>query len=271
MSRPPQTRWRRRAGVAALAALIALALPAPAARAWTPATQEAIAREAARLAPPDLWRQLDRHRRQLEAGAVAPFEDGDPARHLKNEDGSGELDRIIAAEVARTVTAIRQHRPFREVVLRLGVVSHYVADANNPLNASAADPREPVYFADYLHYAETALPRFPLIFYGLEPALDGGEGDVSVLTRQTLARSRRLYPLIGKEYRRVGFTSGVEAFDDRSTAFGVASLAFSHAVNDVALVMRHIWLTAGGADPRTGIPSRAEHRLLLLPRVTAGR
>lgn len=245
-------------------ALLASVLPAAA---WTPATQEVIAREAARLAPPDLARQIEKHERELLAGAGAPFQDGEPGRHFKNPDGTGSLDRVIAAEVAATVEAIQAHRPFAEIVRQLGMVSHYMADANNPLNASAADPLEDRYFADYLHYSESTLSRLPLIFYGLEPALEEDRQGVEALVSRTLRRSRQLYPLLGQEYRRVSFLPGVEAFDDRSTAFGVASLAFNHAVNDVALVMRHVWLQAGGVDPRAGLPAVGQ-RLLVLPRAT---
>lgn len=257
-----------RPALVALAAA-ALALAAGPAAAFSPATQATIAAEAARLAPPDLARQMERHKRELAAGAVAPFRDGEPARHVKNPDGTGSLDAVIAAEVERAVAMVRAHRPFAEIVRQMGVVSHFVADANNPLNASGADSSESSYFADYLHYVESTLPRFPLVFYGLDPRLDGN-GGLAPFLAGSLARSRRLYPLIGKEYRRVAFLPGVEAFDDRSTAFGVSSLAFSHAVNDVARVLRHLWLKAGGADERRGLALSA-NRLLLLPRATGGR
>ena len=59
--------------------------------------------------------------------------------------------------------------------------------------------------------------------------------------------------------------SGLGVFDDRSSAFGVASVAWSHAVTDVALVLRYIWLRAGGADERTGLSS-VGGRLQLIPR-----
>jgi hypothetical protein len=235
--------------------------------AWTPATQTVIAREAARLSPPDLARQLERHRGAFEEGVNAPFADTDPSRHMKNPDGSGQLDRVVAAEAAAAVAAIRGHKPFEEIVRRLGVVSHYVADANNPLAASGADPEERRYFVDYLRYAETAEPRFPLVFYGLLPGLDGGR-DLSPLIDAALGRGRELYPAIGGEYRRIGYASGLGRFDDRSTAFGVASVAFSHAVTDVTLALRYIWLAAGGIDDRANLPAGGT-RLMLLPR--AGR
>jgi hypothetical protein len=42
-------------------------------------------------------------------------------------------------------------------------------------------------------------------------------------------------------------------------------VAFSHAVTDVTLVLRWIWITAGGADDRSGLVN-AGTKLLLLPR-----
>src|SRR4051812_40651724 len=229
-------------GLAATIAGVCVASPAAA---WTPATQVVIAREAARLSPPDLARQIEKHRRAFEEGAVAPFSETDSSRHMKNPDGSGQLDKAAEDAVRAAVAAIRDHKPFEEVVRRLGVVSHYVADANNPLAASGDDPEERRYFVDYLRYAESAEPRFPLIFYGLQPDLDRAR-DLSPLLDAALQRGRDLYPMIGGEYRRIDFASGLDRFDDRSTAFGVASVAFSHAVTDVTLALRYIWLAAGG-------------------------
>jgi hypothetical protein len=262
---PPSkdARFPARRRIATLAAISALAGLAPAA-AWTPKTQQTIAREAARLAPPDLARQIARRERSYEAGVAAPFEETDPARHRKNEDGSGTLDLVLMSEIDGAIGAIRDHRPFDEVVERLGTVSHFLADANDPLATSAADAEEDRYFADFSRYAESAEPRFALVFYGVPERL-AADRDVAALVAATLHRSRRLYPLVGREYRRIGFGSGAAAFDDHSTAFGVASVAFSHAVTDVATVLRYIWLRAGGGDRRSGLADDG-HRVLLLPR-----
>jgi len=254
---------RGRIAIPALAALALALLAALPAAAWTPRTQARIALEAARLAPPDLARQIERREASYREGVAAPFADADPARHVAG--GGGRLDRVIVEEAARAVEAIRAHRPFDEIVHQLGVVAHHVADANHPLAASADDPREADYYADFDRYLDAAEPRLPLVYYGAMPGLDRRE-DVSSLVAATLARSRGLYPLVGREYRRIGFASGVGRFDDRSTAFGVASLAFSHAVTDVARVFRWVWLRAGGGDPRDGLPERGG-RLIRLPRL----
>lgn len=242
---------------------------AKAALAWTPATQVTIAREASRLAPGDLFRQIEKHRRAYEEGATAPFSDSDPGRHMKNADGSGQLDRVIQEEVARAIALIQTHQPFEVVVRQLGVVSHYVADANNPLATAATDGEEGRYFIDFLRYVEKTEPKFPLVFYGVRPGMEN-RADVSPLLAETFRRGRELYPLVGLEYRRIGFASGVGRFDDRSTAFGTASLSFSHAVTDVALVLRYIWIRAGGIDDRTNLPAGGT-RLVVVPRAGSAR
>lgn len=249
-----------------LVALLGVASPAAA---WTPTTQIVIAREAARLSPPDLARQIEKHKAAFEEGVNAPFSDTDPGRHRKHPDGSGQLDKAAEDAVRAAVEAIRGHKPFEEIVRRLGVVSHFVADANNPLASSSADPEARRYFVDYLRYAESAEPRFPLIFYGLQPGLDGAH-DLSPLLDAALKRGRELYPAIGGEYRRIDFASGIDHFDDRSTAFAVASVSFSHAVTDVTLALRYIWLTAGGVDDRANLPAGGT-RLTLLPRTGHAR
>jgi hypothetical protein len=249
---------------AALGASALAATWAAPARAWTPRTQQTIAWEAARLAPPDLARQLAKRRAAYLAGVLEPFADTDPGRHRKDPDGRGSLDGALEDAVAQAVAAIRGHRPFDEVVFRMGMAAHFIADANNPLATSSADADAGRYFVDFLRFAETAEPRFPLVFYGSRPGLERAPG-VGELLAETLRRGRSFYPMIGLEYRRIDFASGIGRFDDRSTAFGVASVAFSHAVTDVALVLRYIWLRAGGGDERPGLPA-AGTRLLLLPR-----
>lgn len=252
----------------AVLALVLVSVFPGAASAWTPATQLVIGREAAALAPPDLARQIHKHRKAFEEGILAPFQDTDPGRHMKNPDGSGSLDQVLLVEVKAAIEDIRQHRPFEQVVRRLGVISHYMADANNPLATSGTDADEGRYFVDFLRYAESAEPRFPLVFYGAVPGLER-QRDLGPLLTQALRRGRELYPLVGREYRRIGFASGRGRFDDRSSAFGVASLSFSHAATDVAQALRYIWLVSGGADERKHV--EGGQRLLRLPRAERAR
>jgi len=248
-----------------LSSILGLALAWPsAAAAWTPDYRLTVAWEAARLGPRDLYRQILRNKGEFEAGVLAAPA---PGACEKNPDGSGELEKTVAAATDGAVREIRAHRPFAETVRRLGGLVRCLADANNPLSTGSSDGEETRYTADFDRYVESAEPRFPLLFYGLQPGLERGK-DLSALVARTLERGRLTYPLIGLEYRRIDYGFGVSRFDDRSTAFGIASVSFSHAVTDGALALRFVWLKAGGGDERTALPRDGE-RVLVLKR--AGR
>ena len=234
---------------------VAILLTAPA-LAWTPAPHHAQAETAARLVPPDLYRQIAKNPEAFRMGIAEPFKkDRDPYGHSANPDGSGLLAERVAQRTAEAIQAIEEHRPFNEIVFRLGIVAHYVADADNPLHADSADPEEARFYADYLQYMESIRPRAELMFYGFRPDF-ATSGGVPLLLDEALERGRGFYALVGKEYRRIGFASGVQRFDDRSTAFAVATRAMSHAISDIAEVLRYIWLTAGGIDSRDAVPLR---------------
>ncbi len=251
----------RAAALSTLGLALAISVSNPA-HAWKPATQHAIALDAAAVAPPDLGRQLLRREKAFLAGVDAPLTERDPARHMKNADGSGQLDRVIQAEIDGAIAAIREHRRFDEIVTRFGRLSHWIADANLPLNTANGDRSEGRYFRDFLEYAEVARPRFAVVFYGFG-ADWRGRGDVAAWLGRSLRRGRELYPALSGEYARIGYGSGIERFDDRSTAFAVAALSYSHAVSDVARAFRYVWIAAGGADPRYRL-LRDRDRLVLL-------
>lgn len=246
------------------ASLAASFSPAPAG-AWTPGSMNTIGEQAARLAPPDLHRQLARNRESFRIGLAKAYELS-PELRMKNEDGSGKLDAAALEAVEMAVRAVRDHRPFNEVAYRMGVAVHLVALANWPLATSAADRDEARYATDFDRYAESSEPRLRLVFYGFRQTL--GKPDPRLLKAtldEAFARARRTYPLVGLEYRRIGFRSGLAGFDDRSTAYAISSLGYSHAVSDSAEVLRYIWLSAGGGDSRQRLPIRGQELVQLDP------
>lgn len=221
---------------------MAAPIASPAA-AWLPESRLAIADWAVRIAPPDLRGQIERRREAFHAGVLAPLE----------VPGDGELAARVAHESRQAIAMVEAHRPFDDFVYQLGVVSQLIAAASNPLDADDDDPQEARYYDDFLRYARSTERRLKPVFYGVPADDDSGlEG----LIAATLEHSRRLYPAVGREYRRIGFADGQQRFDDRSTAFGVVSVAYSRAISDVAVALRYIWLRAGGGDPRAGLPLR---------------
>ena len=101
-----------------------------------------------------------------------------------------------------------------------------------------------------------------MIYYGEGRDVTDTE-ELSSLIGRSVQRSRRMAPLIDKEYQRIGEIDGLNLFDDRSTAFGIGSLAYSHAVSDMAGVLRYIWVAAGGIDSR-GLPKLDNDHLVLV-------
>ncbi len=207
--------------------------------AWTKNSQQAIAEQAKAVVPPDLARQIEKHQAAFRTGV-------ERGASL----GSGSVGTLIEREAQRAVAMIQQHVPFADVIEQMGKISYWVAYANNPYHAGGRTPN----YTDYLGYVDSARNRFRPVFYGLIPQLESGSG-LATVVKGASARGRRYRTVLETEYRRVGGPPGARKFDDRSSAFGVSALAFSHAITDVGLALRDIWIDAGGADLRI-LPAR---------------
>lgn len=218
---------------------------------------------ALRVTPPHLVGQIERHHRRFHAGILAAAK-SDPTVDAGGAPIPVELDleRLINREVDQAIRAIEDHRPFSQIVYQLGVVSYWVAGLATPLPMTEAGQRPPAYWQDYFRYVADASSRFSVLYYGHDRQFDSPEG-LSALLARSQQRGLSLAPWIGKEYARVGAINGLELFDDRSTAFGVGALAFSHGVSDIAGVLRYIWIRAGGVDSRRFPPLDADHLILV--------
>jgi hypothetical protein len=257
--------WNRRVatrGFAAASILVVVMTSTPAA-AWSPETTLAITEQALILAPPHLGRQLARHKSRYREGVLTPFKQGGGTKQglaLPPE----VLRRAIEKEAQNAIKAIEGHVPFDEVILRMGVVASYMTATNYPLLSEMTANSRPAYLVDYPAFVEAAFPRFSVVFYGAGRMVGNKAGLGSVIDA-AFSRSGRIRPLISLEYDRIGVPNGLELFDDRSTAFGISSLAYSHAVSDVVAVLRYIWLAAGGIDSNDLLPLDEDQLILLNP------
>ncbi len=220
---------------AALAALLA-ATPV---FAWSTETHLALAEQGARFAPTDMRTQLERHQAALREGVLA----------AQREDAAGRPPADALREATeRAIAAIEGHEPFADVIHRLGAAVYWAALVNDPLRRNDG-AQEAAYGEDYRSYMESARPRFTVAFYG-EGRDVATARSLEALARAARRRGAAYAPLLAQEYERIGYGRGVELFDDRSTAFGIAALSYSHAVSDVIASLRYIWIAAGGADRR---------------------
>ncbi|HSP16701.1 MAG TPA: hypothetical protein VLV78_18285 [Thermoanaerobaculia bacterium] len=229
----------------ALTAIILLGIAAVA-NAWTPASDERIATKAAQLAPNDLRTLIERYDREYKDGLRrAEADEGSDLHRYFVLSRTGLLRDRIERETNGIIALIRGGKPMSDAVMHLGALAHYVADANNPFHVANDDPKLDSSHADYERYFERRLIKFPTVFYGLDPHFQ-----LSPFLDQTFARTARFYPLLDEEYFRFGETHNSSEFDDRSTAFGVASVCYSRAVTDIVNLYYYIWSRAGG-DVRT--------------------
>jgi hypothetical protein len=227
------------------------------ATAWTRASDERIAMKAAALAPPDLRMLIEKFEAEYKRGLErAQADEGTESHHYFVLSRKGRLRERIERETRTTIEGIRKGDPMALVVDRLGGLVHLVADANDPFHVANDNPRLTPSHNDYQQYFERRLSKFPTVFYGLDPHFR-----LSTYLDKTFARSARFYPLISEEYFRNGERRTSAAFDDRSTAFGIASISYSRAVTDVVNLYYYIWKEAGG-DVRSAVVMRDGNLLL---------
>ena len=212
--------------------LVLAFVPLPAC-AWTRVSDQQIAQMSAELAPPDLRLLIQRFPREYARGLDRAFADA-------GEIHGTNLRQSTERETRKIVAMIRTNQPMSAVVEQLGILAHLVGDANNPFNVRSTTDLEPSR-TDFEGYFERALPKFPTVFYGLEHRFQLG-----MYLDQAFARTAHFTPLMGEEYFRFGERRTSIEFDDRSTAFGVASLCYSHAVSDAVNLYYYIWREAGG-------------------------
>jgi len=213
--------------------LLLLLIPISA-NAWTRTSDQQIAARAAQLAPRDLRLVIYRFHSQYAAGIDRALADekSDPHRtHLRER---------IDKETGVIVNLLRTKQPMPQVVFRLGILAHLIGDANNPFHVTAHDELEPSH-VDFEHYFERRMERFPTVFYGLDPAFA-----LAKYFDRAVNRTANFAPLMSEEYFRGGSRHTSAEFDDRSTAFGVASICYSHAITDIVNVDYFIWREAGG-------------------------
>lgn len=115
----------------ALAAALACALLAPAARAaeavrWSVGDEARMAAEAASWAPPDFKRQLAKHSRRLMQGVA------DAAAADRLEPGAASHRDAAAGGTRALAAAIRRHVSFDSVAYQAGAILHAAAMAYAP-------------------------------------------------------------------------------------------------------------------------------------------
>ncbi|MEO8218896.1 MAG: hypothetical protein ABI718_17615 [Acidobacteriota bacterium] len=225
--------------------------------AWSPASDQRIARKAAELAPPDLRLLIQQFPTEYQRGLQSAARDEGSEWHvLFTASRRGTLDRQMSQEVAEAVALVRTRQPMNRFVEKLGVIAHLTADMNNPFNVDNSNMQLSAMKNDFESYAEAHTAVVPTVFYGITLPLD----PASFINR-SISRTASYYPLLAEEYFRGGVRHTSADFDDRSTAFGIMSLTYSHSVSDLVNLYYYIWQQAGG-DVRSATQMRRGTLLL---------
>jgi hypothetical protein len=220
--------------------------PAAMAQSWTDATRSRMVLDALKISPPALRTILVHYQKDLVRGMLDPSQHEGEEVHFQLADGKGGLAGIAIDRKVRDIRdRLAKHAPFGGVTYEMGVLAHLVADVEFPLNASDADPREPMYRDAYSRYVERILERIPFVVDRVPPpAL--GKDDIQGFVKDIASRAGRNYALIGPAFKDDGTPKSPAALDDRSVPFGIASLSYSHSTSDIAWIWRHVWVSING-------------------------
>jgi len=214
--------------------------------AWTDSTRIRMVQDALKVSPPALNVILDRYQADLRRGMIEPSRHEEEEVHFQHADGG---DGMGAAGVARKVEEIRQILERQESLQRfayeMGTLAHLISDVDFPLNASDADPREPLYREAYRRFVERSLDKIPFVLEpGAPPELK--EGDLEGFVMSRARQAARGYELIGPAFRDDGTPLSPDALDERSIPFGIASVAYSQATTDIVRLWRYVWISVNG-------------------------
>src|SRR5881394_2045591 len=146
---------------AVAAASSAAATPAAA---WTGATRARMIRDALKVTPPSLNAILEHYRRDLDRGMETPSSYESEEVHYQLADGSAGLAAAaVGQKSAEAQGLLSGKHGLKKFAFEMGTLAHLTADVSFPLNASDADPREPLYREAYRAYVEGVLDRIPFV------------------------------------------------------------------------------------------------------------
>lgn len=235
-----------------IAAILA-ATVAPA-MAWTDRTRVRMLDDALKVAPPGLAAILKKHRKDLEHGMTLPSKHEAEEVHFLRAEGGGLAADAVILKTKQAKDLLSQKGKLNQFAFEVGTLAHLVSDVSFPLNASDADPREPLIREAYRTLLERSLDKIPFVL-DPAPAPLSDSGGLRAYLVESARRAARSYARITPAFKDDGTPVTPQAVDDRSVPFGVGALAYSQAVNDVVRVWAVLWREAGG--DMTGAPALA--------------
>ena len=224
---------------------VVLALSWAPAMAWTDQTRLRMIADALKVAPPGLAAILKKHRKDLERGMTIPSKHEEEEVHFLRTDGGGLAADAVILKTKQAKDLLAQKGQLGRFAFEAGALAHLVSDVSFPLNASDADPREPLIREGYRTLIDRWLDKIPFVL-DPAPASLARSGELRAYLQESARRAARSYARIAPAFKDDGTPVTPQAVDERSVPFGVSALAYSQAVNDVARVWTMLWREAGG-------------------------
>jgi hypothetical protein len=214
--------------------------------AWDEATYRAVAEDSLRLLPPSLQEVVEPYKDAIIEGAAEPL-----SLHKKSKrhtydttTGKGDLIEESLKAVEEGIKLVEQQKPFSEVARQLGLMCHLAVDLADPLRASNEDPREAEIAEDFAAFSVRQKEKFRPFFHGYPPQfLSKG---LEPFLKRFSDHSRTFYPILLRAYYPDEKRVSSKAFDERSTAFGIASVGYSQALLTTGTMWVYFWHHAHG-------------------------
>jgi len=237
-----RTHSPRRLRGLALAALFWAVSVLPA-RAWPPALEQALFRDAQRLLPAPLARLLQaREETVLEAARSLDLES------LTGELQAGRLEpHTLSAADAQMgqAVALMQQRRVGAGLVQLGALLRIAADVSDPALAASQGQLPPEVMSEYYAFIEANLDKIPVVLDDPH-ALRLRREELGDYWQSLLTRSRDDAGVIRTELFWGGRVVRHQTLDYHSPVFGVGSLAYSRAVTGIAATWLAGWRTVRG-------------------------
>lgn len=203
--------------------------------------------DASKLTPYELKLLIKAHKKEILEGAIMPLRETKNENHFLLVDGSfGKAHQKIDSEVSSLIKDMNEGKlDLGEFCLRLGVISNFVAEVNNPLLTGDLKRESGWYYNFFVKYTDSKIDTFARTFDGYKNGfLDNG--DFQGFAIASAIRSAGWFKSLNNMYltnrkEKLGYN-----FDDKSIPYATASLAYNYAVSDTAKVWYYIWKNLKG-------------------------
>jgi hypothetical protein len=222
-----------------LLAVLFLVLLAADSQSWTTKTYQLVVVKSTKLMPYLFRTVMMRHQEEILTGCLKPDDRAESEHRYDVTSKSGFLQDRILALTEQIPQKIHDHKSFREVAVDFGRLAHYMCDLNDPLIIENSDPREPQYAKDFAIYLEKNIEKFPWVFDSHEN--DTLHKNLKEYLFQVASHAGEKYARLGEAYFPNGVLVSSDTFDPRSLPFGIASLSYSHSINDTVQVWFYTW------------------------------